>query len=120
MAKYRVGIIGRTGKGEYGHGIDTVWKDIPDVEVVAVADEDATGRANAVERTGAKAGYADYREMLEKEKPQIVGIGPRWIDQHFELVMACVERGCHIYMESPSAERLQKRTRSSPPSNASM
>ena len=29
---YRVAVIGSTGKGDYGHGIDTVWKDIPDVE----------------------------------------------------------------------------------------
>lgn len=106
MAKYRVGIIGRTGKGDYGHGIDTVWKEIPEVEVVALADENDAGRAKAVERTGAKTGYADYREMLDKEKPQIVGIGPRWIDQHFELVMACVERGCHIYMEKPFCRTL--------------
>ena len=24
-AKYRVGVIGHTGRGDYGHGIDTVW-----------------------------------------------------------------------------------------------
>ncbi|MES2793524.1 MAG: Gfo/Idh/MocA family oxidoreductase [Planctomycetota bacterium] len=106
MAKYRVGIIGRTGHGDYGHGLDTVWKEIPDVEVVAVADENAVGLAKAIERTGAKTGYADYREMLDKAQPQIVAIGPRWIDQHFELVMACVERGCHIYMEKPFCRTL--------------
>ena len=32
--KRRVGVIGRTDKGGYGHGIDTVWKHIPDCEVV--------------------------------------------------------------------------------------
>ena len=106
MAKYRVAIIGRTGKGDYGHGIDTVWKELPEVEVVALADENEAGRAKAVERTGAQTGYADYREMLDKAKPQIVGIGPRWVDQHFELIMACVERGCHIYMEKPFCRTL--------------
>ena len=24
--KYRVAVIGHTGKGNYGHGLDTVWE----------------------------------------------------------------------------------------------
>ena len=38
----RVGIIGHTGRGNYGHGIDTVWKAIDGAQVVAVADPDAS------------------------------------------------------------------------------
>jgi len=106
MAKYRVGVIGSTGKGEYGHGIDTVWKEVPETEVVAVADENDAGRAKAMDRIGAKSGYADYREMLDKEMLNIVAIGPRWVDRHAELVLACVERGCHIYMEKPFCRTL--------------
>ncbi len=37
---YRVGIIGRTGKGNYGHDVDGAFTQIPTVEIVAVADED--------------------------------------------------------------------------------
>ena len=105
---YRVGIIGRTGKGNYGHGIDTVWSAIPQTEVVAVADDNKAGLAAAVKRTGAKTGYADYREMLEKEKPQIVAIGQRWIDKHHEMALACAEHGCHMYMEKPLCRTLQE------------
>lgn len=102
MAKrYRVGIIGRTGHGNYGHGLDTVWKEIEQTEVVAVSDDDAAGLAQAKDRTGAPAAYADYRQMLEKEKLEIVAIAPRWLDRHHELVMAAAEHGCHIYMEKP-------------------
>jgi len=97
----RVGIIGRTGKGNYGHGIDTVWKQIPAVEVVALADENEAGRLKAQEITGAKTVYADYRDMLAKEQLDIVGIGPRWIDQHRDMILASAEHGCHIYMEKP-------------------
>ena len=105
---YRVAIIGSTGKGDYGHGIDTVWKEIPQAEVVALADDNEQGRAAAATRSGAKMAYADYREMLEKEKPEIVAIGPRWIDRHFELVSAVAERGCHIYMEKPFCRTLEE------------
>ena len=36
--KYRVGVIGSTGRGGYGHGLDTVWRDIPQAELVGVAE----------------------------------------------------------------------------------
>ena len=75
MAKtYRVAVIGRTGKGNYGHGLDVVWKSIDEVEIVAVADEDEKGRADAAKRLGARASYADYRPMLAKERPQFVSV----------------------------------------------
>ncbi|MSR59224.1 MAG: Gfo/Idh/MocA family oxidoreductase [Planctomycetaceae bacterium] len=105
---YRVAIIGSTGHGDYGHGIDTVWKEIPEAVVVAVADEDETGRAKAVARSGAKTAYADYRAMLEAEKPEIVAIGPRWIDRHHEFALACVERGRHVFMEKPFCRTLEE------------
>jgi predicted dehydrogenase len=103
---YRVAIIGSTGRGDYGHGIDVAWKEVPQAEIVALADDDEKGRAAAVERTGAKKAYADYREMIDKEKPQIVSICQRWIDRHHEMIMACVERGIHIFMEKPFCRTL--------------
>ena len=33
----RVAVIGHTGRGNYGHGLDTVWQKIPGTEIVAVA-----------------------------------------------------------------------------------
>ena len=45
MKLYRVAVIGRTGKGNYGHGLDTVWLNQERAEIVAVADEeDEKGR----------------------------------------------------------------------------
>ena len=99
--KLRVGIIGRTGKGNYGHGLDAVWADVPQCEVVAVADEHEAGRLDAKKRTKAAKAYADYHEMLDKEKLNIVAVAPRWIDQHREMALAAAAHGCHIYMEKP-------------------
>jgi predicted dehydrogenase len=109
--KYRVAVIGHTGRGNYGHGIDTVWSAFKQAEVVAVADADDAGRAAAVSRTRAKRGYADYREMLRVEKPDLVGIGPRWIDQRQAMVTAAAEAGAHIYMEKPFAISLAEADR---------
>jgi predicted dehydrogenase len=106
--KLRVGIIGDTGHGDYGHGVDLIWQKIPETEVVALADPHPGGRAKAVQDTGAKTGYADYREMLDKEKLDLVAICPRWIDQHHAMLLAAAEHGCHIYMEKPFVRTLEE------------
>lgn len=109
MAKqYRVGIIGRTGNGNYGHGLDTVWKEIDRAEVVAVADDDPAGLEKAKTTTAAAAAYADYREMLDRERLDIVAVAPRWLDRHRELVLAAADHGCHIYMEKPFCRDLEE------------
>ena len=109
MAKtYRVAVIGRTGKGGYGHGLDTVWKEIPRAEVVAVSDDAPNIRELALARTGAPRFYADYRKMLDQEKPDVVAVAPRWIDRHHEMVTACLQHGCHVYMEKPFCRTLEE------------
>lgn len=99
--RFNVGIIGSTGRGNYGHGIDTAWRDVARAIVVAVADDDAAGRSEAAKRTGAASAYADYREMLDNERLDVVAVGPRWLDQHRDMCVVAAERGCHIFMEKP-------------------
>lgn len=106
--KYRVGVIGRTGRGNYGHGLDEVWNDIEQAEVVAVADEDAGGRAKAAKRAKVEKTYADYSEMLEKERLDIVSVAPRWIDCHRDMLIACAEAGAHVFLEKPMCRTLRE------------
>jgi predicted dehydrogenase len=105
---YRVAVIGRTGKGNYGHGLDVVWKALDNVEVVAVADEDEKGRAAAAQRLGAKSAYADYRQMLDKERPQLVSVADRWLDAHRDMVVACARAGASVLLEKPMARTLEE------------
>src|SRR5262249_6193812 len=65
--RYRAAIIGHTGRGDYGHEWDTAWSGFDSIEVAAVADPVDHGRQKAMERSAAKRGYRDYREMLRKE-----------------------------------------------------
>jgi predicted dehydrogenase len=107
MAKtYRVAVIGRTGRGNYGHGLDVVWKALENVQIVAVADPDDKGRAAAAKRLGAANAYADYRAMLQKEKPQIVSVADRHLDLHRDMVVACARAGASIFLEKPMARTL--------------
>ena len=103
---YRVALIGHTGHGNYGHDWDMAWNGFAQVEVVAVADPVEDGRAKAMQRSRARKGYADYREMLRVEKPDIVAICPRMLDERVPMVTAAAGAGAHILMEKPLARNL--------------
>lgn len=104
---YRVAVIGHTGRGNYGHGVDRVWLDLPETKIVAVADPDEAGLAGAVRRLGEPRGFADYRRMLDEVKPDLVAIGPRWLDQHRDMALAAAGCGAKgIYMEKPMCRSL--------------
>ena len=60
----RVGVIGRTGRGNYGHGLDTAWFDVPQTEVVAVSDDDKQGLAAAAKRLRVEKSFSDYKFVL--------------------------------------------------------
>ena len=105
---YRAGAIGRTGGGNYGHGLHVAYKGLEKVEFLAVADPDGAGRERARGETGAPRSYADYREMLEKEDLDLVSVCPRWTDCHLEMVLACVDAGCHVYCEKPLSWSLEE------------
>lgn len=109
--RYRAAVIGHTGHGNYGHGLDIVWKAFDWIEVVAVADPDEAGRAKAQQRTGAARAYADYQQMLRREKPDLVSIGPRWLDQRVAMIEAACAAGSHIYTEKPFARDLEEADR---------
>ena len=109
MAKtWRICVIGSTGRGNYGHALDTAWLDIPATRVVAVADDNKSGAASAARRLKTDRSYTDWREMLDREKPEIVAICPRWVDRHAEMAIEAASRGIHVYMEKPFCRNLEE------------
>ncbi len=99
--KFKIAIIGHTGRGNYGHGIDTCWLKMDETQIVGVADANDAGRAAAKKRLSAPKAFADYRKMLNETQPDIVSICTRHPDQHHDMFIAAAERGIHAYMEKP-------------------
>jgi len=98
-----VAIVGNTNRGRYGHFMDMAFVGVEGADIVALADPNHNGRAEAQVRTGAKTAYSDYREMLEKEKPDITVFASREIGDHLDLVLSSQEIGTHVYIEKPLA-----------------
>ena len=83
--RLRVAVIGHTGRGDYGHGLDTVWLRLDDTEVVAVADPVHGGVSRAGtgrrERTGRPAARAcrspgDRAALHPSVLPATPGLNP--------------------------------------------
>jgi len=98
---YRACIIGDSAQGGYGHDMHLAFDLHERVAVTGLADPDEAGRAKHAAEAKAENTYADYREMLEKEKPDIVAVGPRWTVNHREYVEACAAAGAHGFLEKP-------------------
>ncbi len=100
--KRRVAVIGHTGRGNFGHGLDTVWQQIPNAEICAVVDGNEAGLAGELKKLDINQGYTDYRKMLSEVQPEFVSVCPRHPDQHHDMALAAIEAGVKgIYIEKP-------------------
>lgn len=72
---------------------------LPEVDLVAVAEVEPSRRPSDVRA------YADYRELLEQERPDVVHICTPH-DQHVEPALAAISQGVHVVLEKPLAAHL--------------
>lgn len=80
--------------GGIGHSMHRSFELNEEVEMVALADPYEEGRIKYAKECGAKTHYADYREMLEKEKPDIAVIARHWFDDsRIEEISTSIDLG---------------------------
>lgn len=106
---YQVGVIGHTGRGNFGHGLDSVWKLHPQTTISGIADAEPNGLKRAQAKLKEGKAYADYHEMLDKERPDFVAVCPRHVDQRVSMIEAACQFGAKgIYVEKPFARSLEE------------
>jgi predicted dehydrogenase len=96
----RLAIIGCAG---FAHGFlyDTT-KPLP-VRLVAASDPKAEALARFAGRYHVPATYADWKEMIAREKPQAVLVFPQGLSL-YEVNKACLEAGANVLTERPGCE----------------
>lgn len=93
----RVGIIG-CGKIADAHA-EQIQR-IAGCEIVGVCDREELMAKQLYERFPVKQYFNDVNRFLEESKPDVVHItAPPQV--HLELGRACLEAGCHVYIEKP-------------------
>lgn len=89
------------GTGVMGSNHARVYSELDGVELVALADP----RRSVLERLAKQyqvEGYADYREMLRREKPDIVSVATP-TSFHKEVALESIAAGVNVLVEKPLA-----------------
>ena len=100
--KYKLALI---GCGWWGNNILAEAMKYGQCKVVGLCDVDVAALVNTKENVknlldDNPKTYGDYRELLEKEKPEIVIVGTpdHW---HALPAIAAIKQGAHVYQEKP-------------------
>jgi len=98
MGELRAAVI---GVGVMGRNHARVYSEIPDVELMAVADLDIA-RAESIARQYRVSAYTDYRVMLQEVQPTVVSVCVP-TQAHCQVVLDALAAGCHVLVEKPIA-----------------
>jgi UDP-N-acetylglucosamine 3-dehydrogenase len=94
------------GAGAMGRNHLRVLNDLPSVDLVGVADANLPVAEREARRHDLPA-YADFREMLDRERPEAVVIAVP-TNLHHEVAMEVIGRGIHLLVEKPVASTVQE------------
>ena len=107
--KYRTALI---GSGWWGKNILKEAMKSGRVKVIALCDADGHTLEVAADQVNDLSGdqpktYKDYRELLEKEKPEVVIIASpdHW---HALQTIAALKAGAHVYVEKPTGHTVNE------------
>ncbi len=104
----KVGIVfDRSHKALGGHGTHLAFRGLP-VRTVALVDAEQEGLREAQEKVGAEKVYGDWREMMDRERPDIVVLGSRDPVNHWPPLLEAVRRGIHVLVEKPLCTTLEE------------
>ena len=95
------------GAGYFSHFQYEAWQRIPEVTVTAFCNRDTERAKQIMERHSIKSHYTDYREMLQKEKPDFVDIiTPP--PTHLSMCKIAADLGIHVMCQKPLAPTLEE------------
>ena len=96
----RVAFIGAGGRAVGSHY--TSIRDIEGAEICAICELNEERMAKAADQFGVKGRYTDYKEMIEKEKPDVVYaiMAPQVL---YGVAADVMNMGCNLVIEKPPA-----------------
>ncbi|MDO5581347.1 MAG: Gfo/Idh/MocA family oxidoreductase [Planctomycetia bacterium] len=89
-----------------GHGLETAFYGLPNVEIVAHIDSNEKDIEKRMAITHAKKHYRSLEEMFKQTVPDIVVLTCRLPETHLPAIRILAEKGCNIYCEKPLVSSL--------------
>ena len=94
------------GVGSMGKNHARVYAELPDVSLVAIADNNKEVATAIAKKYGSKA-YTDYAKMMEVEEPEIVSVAvPTAL--HEVVATTVMEAGGHVLIEKPISATVEE------------
>ena len=90
------------GCGQIADGHVEQIQKLGDVRLAAVCDREPLMAEQLASRYAIPRFYADFDEMLERERPDVVHVTTP-PQSHRALATAAMDRGCHVFVEKPLA-----------------
>ncbi len=106
--KLRVGLIGaNVTRGWSPRAHLPALLALPDFELAAVCTAHENTAKESAAKFGAAMAFHSHQELLERTDIDVVGVSVR-VPLHYELTMAALEAGKHVYTEWPLGANLQE------------
>jgi predicted dehydrogenase len=96
----RVAVI---GCGFQGRVHLEAFRQLPEIEVIAICDLDSTRRESLASEFGVANTYADYRELLDRHHAVDIVTVCTMPDTHLSVTLAAFDAGAHVLCEKPLA-----------------
>src|SRR5258708_5217314 len=100
----------RVGRVTYAHVHADFWsralREIPGVDIVAIADDNEVRGRAAATAYGVETCYSDYNALLARDDIDLVFIHAE-NNRHAEIVEAAAAAGKHIFCEKPMATTVE-------------
>lgn len=96
MGELKAAVI---GVGSMGRNHARVYTELKATRLVGVAD----ALPETAQRVGASfnvPAYSDFRDLLERERPDLVSVAVP-TQEHFAVASAALDAGCHVLVEKP-------------------
>ena len=90
------------GVGRMGANHARCLSEMPEADLLALADADSDRARETAERFGCRE-YANYAEMLHEEKPDAVILAVP-TPLHLPVATQVIAKGCHLLVEKPMAD----------------
>lgn len=99
MSRFRVVLIGTS----FARNVQAVaFGRHPGFELAGIAGRDPDKTRRIAAELGIRGAYADWREMLDRERPDLVSVVSP-VDLHHPMTMAALAAGAHVLCEKPTA-----------------
>ena len=103
MENLNVAVI---GIGSMGKNHARIYADLPDVNLVAIADSNEESTENIAKKYTCKS-YKDYKEMIQNENLDVVSIAvPTKL--HKQASLEVIEKGINVLIEKPIAPSVEE------------